>query len=99
VTTRALCHTFCMTARGRLNARLDPELERKLSYLRRRTGLATSEIVRTSIERYYEQTCAEVADARAILEASGFIGGGTGPADLSERYKEQLTKSLGRKHS
>jgi hypothetical protein len=88
-----------MTTRGRLNARLDPELERKLSYLRRRTGLGTSEIVRTSIERYYAQTCSEAADARSILEASGFIGGGTGPTDLSQRSKEHLLESLESKHS
>jgi hypothetical protein len=88
-----------MTTRGRLNARLDPELERKLSYLRRRTGLGTSEIVRASIERYYEQICTEVADARSILEESGFVGGGTGPSDLSERYKENLSQSLAGKHS
>jgi len=88
-----------MTARGRLNARLDPELERKLSYLRRRTGLGTSDIVRASIERYYAQACAEGADARAILEASGFIASGTGPADLSERYKDYLSIDLSRKHS
>ena len=40
---RRLCHTERMTARGRLNVRLEPELERKLAYLRQRTGLATSE--------------------------------------------------------
>ena len=86
-----------MTARGRLNARLDPELERKLSYLCRRTGLALSDVVRSSIERYYEAVCTEGVDARAILEQAGFIGSGTGPEDLSERYKEHLLESLARK--
>lgn len=86
-----------MTA-GRFNARLDPELERKLAYLRRRTGLATSDVVRASIERYYEAVCAAGADARTILESSGFVGSGTGPADLSERYKDHLLKALARKH-
>ena len=93
------CHTMRMTTRGRLNARLEPELEKKLAYLRRRTGLATSDVVRTSIERYYAAVRAEGTDARAIFEATGFVGGDAGPTDLSERYKEYLTDSLDRKHS
>jgi hypothetical protein len=87
-----------MTTRGRLNARLEPELERKLAYLRKRTGLATSDVVRASIERYYESVRASGSDARAILEASGFIASGAGPADLSDRYKEHLSESLDKKH-
>jgi len=92
------CHTHWMTNRGRLNARLEPELERKLSYLRERTGMATSDVVRVSIERYYQAVRAGGSDARAILEASGFVASGTGPADLSDRYKEHLTEGLGQKH-
>ncbi|MET0795566.1 MAG: CopG family transcriptional regulator [Polyangiaceae bacterium] len=88
-----------MTTRGRLNARLEPELERKLAYLRDRTGLGTSDVVRASIERYYEALRAEGANARAALEASGFVGSGAGPADLSERHKQYLAESLTRKHS
>ncbi len=87
-----------MTTRARLNARLEPELERKLAYLRKRTGLATSDVVRESIERYYQAVRAGGSDARAILEASGFIASGEGPADLSDRYKEYLSESLGKKH-
>ena len=87
-----------MTARGRLNARLEPELERKLAYLRQRTGLATSDVVRTSIERFYEAVRADGLRARTILEESGFIASGSGPADLSERYKEALAESLSKKH-
>jgi len=94
----ALCHTIRMTTRGRLNARLEPELERKLAYLRQRTGLATSDVVRASIERFYEAMRAGGQQARAILEESGFIASGSGPADLSERYKEALTESLSKKH-
>ncbi|HEY4103923.1 MAG TPA: hypothetical protein VGM44_08530 [Polyangiaceae bacterium] len=88
-----------MTTRGRLNARLEPALEQKLAYLCRRTGLATSDVVREAIERYYETLRAGGADARGILEASGFVAGGEGPADLSEQYKEHLVESLARKHS
>lgn len=93
-----LCHTKWMTTRGRLNARLEPELERKLAYLRQRTGLATSDVVRASIERFYEAMRAGGQQARAILEESGFIGSGSGPANLSARYKEELNESLSKKH-
>ena len=36
--------------------------------------------------------------ARAILEESGFIASGSGPANLAERHKEALTKGLSTKH-
>ena len=97
-TSNASCHTSWMTTRGRLNARLEPELERKLAYLRQRTGLATSAVVRASIERFYEAMRTGGQQARAILEESGFIASGSGPADLSERYKEELNESLSKKH-
>ncbi len=80
--------------RGRLNARLEPELGKKLASLRRRTGLGTSDVVRTSIERYYETVRVGGTDARAVLEVTGFLASGEGPADLSERYKEHLVEGL-----
>lgn len=88
-----------MTNGGRLNARLDREMEQKVAYLRRRTGLDTSDVVRASIEHYYEVVRAGGAGARELLEASGFVASGSGPVDLAERYKEHLTASLRRKHS
>lgn len=86
-----------MTTR-RLNARLGPELDRKVAYLRRRMGLDTSEVMRASIEHYYEAVRGAGANARRVLEESGFVAGGSGPPDLSERYKEHLNRSLRRKH-
>ncbi len=94
-----MCHTFWMTSPGRLNARLGLELQRKVAYLRRRTGLATSDVVRASIEHYYEAVRAGGVKTRDLLEASGFIGSGSGSADLSETYKERLVAGVGRKHS
>ena len=88
-----------MTSRGRLNARLEPELEQKLEYLRQRTGLSTSDVVRESTERYYEAVRTAGGSAREILEGSGFVASGTGPADLSERYKGHLTASSSGKTS
>jgi predicted DNA-binding protein len=88
-----------MTQRSRLNARLGPEMQRKVAYLRRRTGMDTSEVVRASIEHYYEVVRGAGANARDVLEASGFVASGSGPSDLSARYKEHLTASLHRKHT
>lgn len=88
-----------MTARARLNARMDPDMERKVAYLRRRTGLGTSELVRASIDHYYRAVRAGGANAKEILEASGFVGGGSGGRDLSTTYKSVLATSLRRKHA
>jgi hypothetical protein len=55
-------------------------------------------VVRASIERFYEAMRAGGKQARAILEESGFIASGSGPADLSERNKEELSVSLSKKH-
>jgi predicted DNA-binding protein len=88
-----------MTTRGRLNARLDPEMERKVAYLRQRTGLGTSDLVRASIECYYEAVHSGRVRAHDILEAAGFIASGSAAPDLSDRYKEHLASALGRKHS
>ncbi len=98
-TADRLCHTFRMTGRARLNARMDPEMERKVAYLRRRTGLGTSELVRASIDHYYRAVRAGGASAKEILDASGFIAGGSGPRDLSTTYKAVLAGSFRRKHT
>lgn len=79
----------------RLNARIDDELAEKLDRLRRRTRMSITEIVRASIELYYERHRAqEAADARLILEEAGFVGCADGDADLSTTYKERLDDSL-----
>ena len=82
-----------MTAR--INARLDAELARKLEELRQRTGRSTTEILKASIEAYYE---AERSRPRAIELLADLIGAGEGDPDLSTSYKEALTESLSKKH-
>ena len=81
-----------------MNARFDPDLQRKVEYLRKRTGLGTSEILRASVERYYESIRKQGTMAREILEASGFVGGSEGPEDGSLNYKEEVAKYIGNKH-
>lgn len=78
---------------------MDSELERKVAYLRRRTGLGTSELLRVSIDHYYRALRIGSANAREILESSGFVASGSGPQDLSATYKKRLANSLRRKHS
>jgi hypothetical protein len=87
------CHTYCMTSR--INARLDADLARKVGVLRKRTGQSTTEIVKASLESYYVAMTREESPAALLSE---FIGCASGPADLSTSYKQQLTKSLLRKH-
>lgn len=79
---------------GRLNARIDDELARKVKYLRRRTQMSTTEVVKASIEAYYRQLSDE---ASAVALLSSFIGSATGDSNLSTDYKAELTRSLSRK--
>lgn len=81
-----------------MNARFDPDLQRKVEYLRMRTGLGTSEILRVSVERYYESIRNEAVTARKILEASGFVGGSEGPEHGSVNHKKGVAKYIGAKH-
>lgn len=74
-------------------------MERKVAYLQRHTGLAVSDVVRAAIEHYYDSVRSGGARSRELLEASGFIGSGEGPSDLSERYKEHFAALQGEKHS
>jgi predicted transcriptional regulator len=79
----------------RLNARIDPELADKIDRLRRRTNMSITDIVRASIELYYERFRAqEAADAHRILVDAGFVGCGEAEPDLSTSYKDRLADSL-----
>lgn len=85
------------TAAARLNARIDGELSEKLEYLRRRTKLSVTEVVKRSIECYYAEVRRGTDDARSILHDSGFIGCAEGDVNLSRDYKRELSASLRRK--
>jgi hypothetical protein len=87
-----------MTGAGRLNARLDPEMQKKLKYLERRTGLSTSEVVRVSIEHYYESLRENNGGRRARELLANFVGASAGPGDVSSRYKEHLADALAAKY-
>ena len=82
---------------SRINARLDPGLARKVAAVRRRTGQSVTDIVKQSIEDYCNARLKGSESALDALAATGFVGCAEGPRDLSERYKEDLASSFGRK--
>ncbi|MBS4095741.1 MAG: CopG family transcriptional regulator [Sulfuricella sp.] len=82
----------------RVNARLDDNLAYKLDYLVHAEGLSVSDVVKESIDRYYEAARASQSGALEIFEHNGFIGCAEGDADLSVNYKQSLSDSLQAKH-
>ena len=74
----------------RASSRLDESRAAKLEYLKRTTGLSASELVRRGIDLLYEEARRGPRSALAVLTATGFVGSGEGPADLSVRTKEYL---------
>ena len=81
----------------RINARISPELARKVAYLERRTLRSTTQVVIDSIERYYDALNDEHGTAADLLEQAGFVGCGSGPADLSSSYKAEIARSIAKK--
>jgi hypothetical protein len=81
----------------RINARLPPDVARKVAYLERRTKMSTTEIVVESIDRYYAAVVDGEGSPAQVLERAGFVACARGPEDLSVSYKADLTRSLGKK--
>jgi hypothetical protein len=78
----------------RINARLDPELARKVDVLRRQTGRSTTDILKASLESYYASV---TRDRNPAVRLADFVGCATGPRNLSSDYKRELARSLARK--
>lgn len=78
----------------RINARLTGEDARRFRDLQRREGISASDLLRDALREYHASHNKPRTDAAKILGASGFLGGGEGPADLSTRYKSYLTDTL-----
>lgn len=82
----------------RLNARIDAELAAKLDRMQRRTNKSITEIVRESLELYYERFQRdEEGSSSRILQESEFIGCAEADPELSTTYKVHLHESLSRK--
>jgi hypothetical protein len=100
LTLSGLSYTMYDMARSiptRVNARLDAESQRKIDYIQRRTKHSVSEIIVASLDVYYRALKGTPEGAEQILRDTGFVGGASGPSDLSESYKERLTESLSKK--
>lgn len=83
----------------RISARLDEDRSRKLELLSRMMQLGISEVLKKAIDALYEQNRQTRTESPAeIMERLGFIGCASVGPDLSERYKEELTKILDAKH-
>jgi hypothetical protein len=78
----------------RINARLTGEDARRFRELQRREDISASDLLRDALREYHAARIRPRTDAEALLGASGFLGGGEGPAELSTRYKSYLTDTL-----
>ncbi len=81
----------------RINARLTDEDARRFRELQQREGLSASELLRNALREYHAARIRPRANAEALLAATGFIGAGDGPVDLSTRYKDYLGEALDNK--
>lgn len=80
----------------RVNARFEGEAEQQLNFLAEATGLGVSEVLRTSVQRYYEQVRAQRS---GLAHFSAFIGRGhSGRSDIASSYKARLTEGWAAKH-
>jgi hypothetical protein len=80
----------------RVNARFEGEAEQQLNFLAEATGLGVSEVLRTSVQRYYEQVRAQRS---GLAHFSAFIGRGrSGRSDIAGSYKARLAEGWVAKH-
>jgi len=78
----------------RINARLTGADARRFRDLQRREGVSASDLLRDALREYHAARSRPRTDAAKLLGASGFLGGGEGPADLSMRYKSYVIDAL-----
>ena len=80
----------------RVNARFEGDAEQQLNYLAEATGLGVSEVLRTSVQHYYDQWRARRS---GLTHFTAFIGKGrSGRSDVAGSYKALLAEGWGAKH-
>lgn len=80
----------------RVNARFEGEAEQQINYLAEATGLGVSEVLRTSVQHYYDQLR---ATRGGLTHFAAFIGKGrSGRSDVAGSYKARLADGWGAKH-
>lgn len=81
----------------RVNARFEGEYERQVEYLTQATGMGVSDVLKASVEHYYQAVRAKGKPQLNNLRA--FIGKlDSGRSDVSTRYKEMLGDAVAAKH-
>ena len=92
-----------MTESGstRINARIDRVAEAQLRYVTEHTQMNVTEALRAAIALMYEKVSREhLRPADLLRQGSSFLAmGASGRADVSERYKDELTDIYGDKIS
>ena len=92
-----IVYDIAMRSVTRINARLDEALARNVALVCKRTHRTLSQVVQASLARYCDEELRGGGEPLAILKSAGFVGCADGPEDLSEAYKAELNRSLGRK--
>ena len=80
----------------RLNARLDDEAARQVSYLTSTTGRSVSHVVREAIAAYHAQVKAQRAMPSRLLALAGT--GDSGRSDIATRYQEYVGETMAARH-
>ena len=81
----------------RVNARFDESYAKRMEYLTRATNMSVSEVIKSSVQFYYESVIAQRSPE--LKHLSRFIGeSGSGRSDVASNYKSELTDSLSAKH-
>ncbi len=81
----------------RINARLSGEDARRFADLQALEGSATN-VIREAVREYHLKRIKPRRNAFEIMTASGFIGCGAGPADLSTDTDRHLSEALREKY-
>lgn len=81
----------------RVNARFEGEYERQVEFLTEATGMGVSDVLKASVEYYYQAMRAKGKPQLNNLRP--FIGKlDSGRSDVSSRYKELYGEALQDKH-
>ena len=67
----------------RVNARFDTEAEQQVTYLAEATGMGVSEVLRTSVQHYYDTVRAQRGGLKHL---TAFIGQGAAYADFQMNH-------------
>ena len=80
----------------RVNAHFEGDAEAQIAYLAQATGMGVSDVLRTSVQHYYDAVRARRAGLKHL---SAFIGqGDSGRGDIAGSYKARLADGWSAKH-